>query len=65
VADLEHLTADEVARELMVTKAVVMTLARRGTLPAQRRPALPLRFERGLFEDWIREQCADNRRPDP
>jgi excisionase family DNA binding protein len=58
----EFLTVSEVAEELGVSRTVVTQLTSQGSLPAQRVSNGRLRFERGLFERWIRDQYAETRR---
>lgn len=59
---LEFLTTRQVAEELAVSRTVVASLAREGTLPARRMSNGRLVFERGIFERWIQDQYAETRR---
>ena len=60
--DLEYLTTRQVAEERSVSRTVVVSLARQGTLPARRLTNGKLMFERVMFERWIRDQYAETRR---
>jgi excisionase family DNA binding protein len=60
--NLEFLTTRQLAEELSVSRTVVASLARQGTLPARRLSNGRLMFERGMFERWIQHQYADTRR---
>lgn len=53
-AELEILTADEVARLLGVDRKTVYTAARQGEIP-HRRIGRRLLFERGSIVQWLRQ----------
>jgi excisionase family DNA binding protein len=62
VPNPEYLSVRELAEELGVSRPAVTALVRNGTLPALRSSNGGLRFERSLFEHWIRDQYAETRR---
>jgi hypothetical protein len=62
MSEVQLLSVRQVAAELTVSRTVVETLLRCDTLPAQRSPHGRLRFERRMFERWIRDQYTETRR---